>query len=104
MKETDSRSSMHVRGEIAAKVERSRAVAKGAGKPGSRRDQSKQTQIIKLLRRPKGATITDLSKATDWQIHSVRAALSRLRKQGHHINRSRTGRGASRYRLHHVGD
>lgn len=46
-----------------------------ARKPGPGRD-TKQAQMITLLRRPKGATIEELTAATGWQQHSVRGALS----------------------------
>ena len=39
-----------------------------ASKPG------KIDKIIAMMRRPKGATINDLTKATAWQAHSVRGA------------------------------
>lgn len=99
MTKADSRSSMHERGETAAKAVQSRPIAKRDGRPGSRRGQTKQSQILKLLHRSKGANITQLTKATGWQAHSVRAALSRLRKQGHGIVRYRESRGAARYHL-----
>ncbi len=39
--------------------------------------------IQELLRRPEGATITQLSNALDWQPHSVRGALAgALKKLG----------------------
>lgn len=39
-------------------------------------------QIVRLLQRAKGATIDDLTKATGWQAHSVRGAISgQLRKR-----------------------
>ncbi|WP_367180446.1 DUF3489 domain-containing protein [uncultured Ruegeria sp.] len=47
--------------------------------------KSKQTKIDKvqaLLRRPSGASLEELCKATGWQPHSVRAALSGLRNKG----------------------
>jgi hypothetical protein len=44
-------------------------------KPGGRQT-SKLATVIALLRRPKGASIEDLCKATGWQAHSVRGALS----------------------------
>jgi hypothetical protein len=53
--------------------------------------KSKQTKIAKvqaMLQRPSGATIDALCKATGWQAHSVRAALTGLRKAGHAIERS----------------
>ncbi len=65
-------------------------------KAGAR--QTKQAAILNLLRRAKGASIDDLTSATGWQAHSVRAALTGLRKRGHEIERS-VESGASRYRI-----
>ncbi len=60
--------------------------------------QTKQAAILNLLHRAKGASIDDLTSATGWQAHSVRAALTGLRKRGHEIQRGVEG-GASRYRI-----
>lgn len=39
-------------------------------------------KIIAMMRRPKGASINELTKATAWQAHSVRGAISgTLRKK-----------------------
>ncbi len=59
---------------------------------------TKQATILNLLRRTEGASIGDLTSATGWQAHSVRAALTGLRKRGHDIERS-VESGASRYRI-----
>jgi hypothetical protein len=40
------------------------------------RDTSKLAKVIAMLRRKEGATIEQLVKATDWQAHSVRGAIS----------------------------
>jgi hypothetical protein len=37
---------------------------------------SKQQQIILLLKRGKGASLTEIGKATDWQEHSIRGFIS----------------------------
>jgi hypothetical protein len=43
---------------------------------------AKIDKIIAMMRRPKGASIGDLTKATAWQTHSVRGAISgTLRKK-----------------------
>ncbi len=60
--------------------------------------QTKQAAILELLRRAEGASIDDLTSATGWQAHSVRAALTGLRKHGHDIERS-VESGASHYRI-----
>ena len=53
--------------------------------------------ILKLLHRPNGASIAQLQKAAGWQPHSLRAALTGLRKKGHAIKRGRDAKGVTRY-------
>jgi len=43
---------------------------------------TKPDTILKLIQRRSGATLTDLIKATNWQPHSIRSAIARLRKRG----------------------
>lgn len=50
--------------------------------------QSKIGKVQSTLRRPTGTSLDTICKATGWQPHSVRAALSGLRKAGHAIERS----------------
>lgn len=40
------------------------------------RDNSKQAQVIAMLKRPEGATIHQLCEVTGWQSHTVRGALA----------------------------
>ena len=40
------------------------------------RENSKQAQVIALLKRPEGATITQICEATGWQSHTVRGAFA----------------------------
>lgn len=42
---------------------------------------SKLATVIAMLKRPGGATISDLSKVTEWQTHSVRGLLSGIIKK-----------------------
>jgi hypothetical protein len=58
----------------------------------------KVDQILVLLKRPDGASIEDLTAATGWQAHSVRAALSGLRKRDIAVASERLD-GATRYRV-----
>ena len=60
---------------------------------------TKIAAVIRLLRRPSGATITQLKKATGWKSHSVRAALTGLRKKGHDVHRDKNAKGVSVYRI-----
>lgn len=60
---------------------------------------TKPQTILKLVRRSKGASLGALEKATGWQPHSVRAALTGLRKDGHAIERSRDAKGVTVYKL-----
>ncbi len=38
-----------------------------------------------MIKRPEGATLNALCKATQWQSHSVRGAISQLKSKGHNI-------------------
>lgn len=40
------------------------------------RENSKQAQVIALLKRPEGATIIQICEATGWQPHTVRGAFA----------------------------
>jgi hypothetical protein len=51
-------------------------VPKGVKKAESARDGSKAAKIIDLLKRPNGATLAEIMKATNWQAHSVRGFIS----------------------------
>ncbi len=61
--------------------------------------RTKSETIRKLLTRKGGASITQLQTATDWQPHSIRAALSGLRKNGGEITRAINAKGVTVYRL-----
>lgn len=50
--------------------------------------ETKAAILRKLLSRKAGADIAALQAATGWQPHSVRAALSGLRKAGYTIDRA----------------
>ena len=58
---------------------------------------TKIEKILKLLHRPDGASLAQLQKTTGWQPHSVRAALTGLRKKGHNIERDKDAEGVTRY-------
>ena len=60
---------------------------------------SKKASILALLERPQGAAISDLTEATGWQVHSVRAALTGLRKEGKELARIKKEGGVTHYRL-----
>lgn len=89
-----------------AKPKRRRATKKS--NPGKRKNpvakppaprRSKKDTIIGLLQQDDGATIADLQTATGWQPHSVRAALTGLRKKGYDVDRSTAADNVSRYRI-----
>ena len=71
----------------------SSAAAAAAGRP------TKKGAIATLLKQPNGASINEIGAATGWLAHSVRAALTGLRKQGHEIARSKDESGTTRYRI-----
>ncbi|MBZ0227875.1 MAG: DUF3489 domain-containing protein [Bauldia sp.] len=76
---------------------------KPAGVERKRRDgaarPNKLDLMVKMLRRPKGVSLTELTAATGWQPHSVRGALAgSLKKKGHAVVSDKTS-GERRYRI-----
>jgi hypothetical protein len=60
---------------------------------------TKSAAVCKLLRRLRGATMTELMTATSWQNHSVRAFFTGLRKKGLVLVREERSSGELAYRL-----
>lgn len=65
----------------------------------TKRGSAKLDTILKHLGHKNGASLPALGKATGWQPHSVRAALTGLRKKGHAIERFKDAKGATIYRV-----
>ena len=55
---------------------RRKQAGKAKEKPRSTRADSKQAQLIEMLKRPEGATIDEIAKKFDWQAHTVRGAIA----------------------------
>lgn len=75
-------------------VKSTKVIAKEAGpKTATAPKPGKIDKIIAMMRRPKGATINDLTKATAWQAHSVRGAISGTlrKKQGLNVVSEKSG-------------
>lgn len=66
----------------------------------ARKRATKGDRLIQLLKARSGCDIAALSGKLGWQPHSTRAALSRLRKAGHSIEKLPPQKnGTSRYRI-----
>lgn len=63
--------------------------ARRKGAPGT---PPKAARLEAMLRRPKGATQKQLEASFGWQPHTVRAAISRLRKAGAEVTLDRSAR------------
>jgi len=74
---------------------------KAVRKAGAARDGSKAAKILDLLKRPEGATLKGLMKATDWQAHSVRGFLSGTigKKMGLKVASTKTEDGERTYSI-----
>lgn len=59
---------------------------------------TKTEKVVELLKRSKGASLEELTKATGWLPHTTRAAMTGLRKKGHTVERT-TIDGVSRYSI-----
>lgn len=56
--------------------------------PGpSPRKHSKANRLLTMLQSAKGASLEAMTSGTGWQPHTVRAAMTGLRKRGHVIDK-----------------
>jgi len=87
--------------KVRSKKQATKKKARPAGKPKRKNKAgSKQDRVIALLRRPDGATLDVLVKATGWQQHSVRGFLAGMvRKKLKLPLRSEKVDGARIYRI-----
>lgn len=65
------------------------------------REGSKKAEVLALIERPKGATLTEIRKATGWQAHSVRGFISGTlgKKMGLAVESARRADSERVYRL-----
>ena len=86
--------------EIEALVAATEARARATKMPRTR-ENSKQAQVIAMLKRPKGATIAQVMEATGWQAHTVRGTFAGAfkKKLGLDITSSKEAGGE---RVYHI--
>ena len=63
---------------------------------------TKPKTILKLISRKSGATLAQLVTATGWKPHSIRAALTGLRKKGVKIERQKNASDVTLYKAAEV--
>ncbi|PJK07651.1 hypothetical protein CO610_08360 [Lysobacteraceae bacterium NML95-0200] len=62
--------------ELEAAVAQAEASFTPPAKPLRKRENSKQAEVIRMLQRPEGATISQICAATGWQAHTVRGTFA----------------------------
>lgn len=61
--------------------------------------KTKSATVNRMLRRGKGATLTEIEKATTWKPYSCRAFLSGVRKAGATLAKEARADGSIAYRI-----
>jgi hypothetical protein len=74
-------------------------IARTARASDGPRAGSKQALVMSLLSRAKGATLEQLVEATGWLPHTMRAALTGLRRRGFELGKYKSASGQTVYRI-----
>ena len=87
--------------KTSAKPSRPRATARQRQAETAPAPKTKIGRLEAMLRRPEGATIGQIAKALDWQLHSVRGAISGSlkKKQGLTVMVEKVADGERVYRI-----
>jgi Protein of unknown function (DUF3489) len=84
----------------AAESRKKAANRTAAKQPSSLRAESKGSKILEMIGRAKGATLTEIMKATGWQAHSVRGFLSTAsKKSGIKVESTKEEDGGRTYKI-----
>jgi hypothetical protein len=85
----------------AARRLRSRKRIPRPTRPEAKNRGTKKEKVLALLRRPQGATLDEITKATGWQVHTVRGFLSAVvtKKMGIRLKSSKPENGERTYRI-----
>ena len=89
-------------GKKATPAKKAAKAFKKAAKPKAEgtREGSKTEEVLDLLRRPDGASLKELMKATGWQAHSVRGFLSVMsKKKGLAVESTKSTEGERSYSI-----
>ena len=69
-------------------------------KTTTRKTATKKDQVIRMLKTKAGADVVTISGKLGWQPHTMRAAMTGLRNEGHEIVATKPeGGGVSKYRI-----
>lgn len=89
---------VHKMARVAQPTTSSEIIAGANAAAQAEQRQSKAALVLGLLQRPDGTTLSELVEATGWQPHTMRAALTGLRKKGHTLTSEKVG-DVRRYRI-----
>ena len=85
-----------------AKSEQATKATRSTQSSGQSKPKTKKQRLIDLLSSEKPVTVEMVSKTLDWQHHTVRAAISGLRKAGFAIDSVKPSAGGATY--YHIVD
>jgi hypothetical protein len=82
------------------KATRSKKLPQGEPKPKGTREESKASQVVAMLQRKDGATLTEIMTAMGWQRHTVRGFMAgAMKKAGHAVESFKSDKGERTYRI-----